>query len=141
MNAANETNQIDRRFRRRHSVRRRDDFARIFAHKCSAGSARLVVYVAPNGLQWCRLGLSVGKRVGNAVRRNRVRRRIRESFRVLKAEIPLGFDVVVVARTGADELHSELPDLLRRLIIKAVRPRTGKATGSTPRPSCPEPPG
>ena len=70
-----------------------------------------------NGLAWSRFAYSTPRRVGNAVTRNRLRRRLREALRSL----PLreGFDVVVVARPEAapasfDVLRSELTLLLRR---------------------------
>jgi len=63
--------------------------------------------VYPNGLEQCRLGFVVSKKVGNAVTRNRVKRRLREIFRKLLADNPLRCDIVVVARStapGADFL-------------------------------------
>ena len=64
----------------------------------SSRQGPLTVFVHANGLDHPRLGLSVGKRVGSAVRRNAVKRRIREAFRLLQHELPRGFDVVVTAR-------------------------------------------
>jgi ribonuclease P protein component len=51
-----------------------------------------------------RLGITVSRRVGNAVHRNRVKRLVREVFRRERALFPEGCDVVVVARSGADAL-------------------------------------
>lgn len=54
-----------------------------------------------------RLGVTVSRRIGNAVVRNRVRRRVRESFRLeLRKMIPAGISIVVIARAGADQLKS-----------------------------------
>ena len=53
-----------------------------------------------------RLGVSVGRRVGGAVERNRVKRLVRESFWALAADLPPDADYVVVARPGAGELAS-----------------------------------
>ncbi len=59
-----------------------------------------LVVAAENGLGRARLGVSVSKRIGNAVVRNRVKRWVREAFRRAAADLP-ALDVVVVARSGA----------------------------------------
>ncbi len=58
----------------------------------------------PNGLSQSRLGLTVTRRVAGAVGRNRVRRLLREAFRLSWEEIPPGLDMVAVAKTGAPGL-------------------------------------
>ena len=61
-----------------------------------------------------RIGFSVSRRVGNAVLRNRVRRRLREFFRLNRSELPEGCDTVVIAKPGAAKLsYGELVDELR----------------------------
>jgi ribonuclease P protein component len=77
------------------------DFRRAFERKRSAGDAALVVYGAPNGLAYPRLGISIGrKKVRRAVARNRIKRLVREAFRLSKGELPAGVDLVVVPRTA-----------------------------------------
>jgi len=70
-----------------------------------------VVYAAANDLGFNRLGLSVSKKVGNAVKRNRVRRLVQENCRaVLNEDTPeqsQGFDLIVIARVPAGELARE----------------------------------
>ncbi len=66
-----------------------------------------------------RLGLAVSRKVGNAVRRNLVKRRVREYFRANRAGIEPGIDLVFVAKPGAAELEwdalvAELEQLLQR---------------------------
>lgn len=63
----------------------------------------LVVYAAHGAQPWTRMGLTVSRKVGGAVVRNRIKRRLREAFRRNKLALPLGFDVVVIARVGAGE--------------------------------------
>lgn len=87
----------------------------------------LVVYAAQGAQAWTRLGLTVSRKVGGSVVRNRVKRRLREAFRRNKAALPLGFDVVVIARLGAGDADYES---LERQLIEAC----GAASGRAPRP-------
>lgn len=100
-------------------LRRRDDYARVYDAGCSAGDESLVVYVAANSLDWSRFGLSVGKRLGNAVARNRVRRILREAFRLARPDLPSGLDIVCVAKPAALSHQPYLSASLRRLVVKA----------------------
>lgn len=88
----------DRSFGPEWRVRSRKDFAAIHAAKVRSESGPLLVYAMPNRLEHCRIGLSVGRRVGNAVVRNRIKRRIREAFRNHRSSWASGYDLLVVVR-------------------------------------------
>jgi ribonuclease P protein component len=76
-----------------------------------------------------RLGVTVSKRVGNSVVRNRVKRCIREWFRHAREELPAGSDIVVIARRKARELSSvEVAAVLDELIRGVKVRRGGRAT-------------
>jgi len=85
-------------FRRQQRLSRKRDFQHVVRTSCSVADHRLVVYVAANDCGCTRLGTSVGKRVGPAVTRNRFKRLIRESFRLLQHDLPVGLDLLVVSR-------------------------------------------
>lgn len=75
---------------------RRADFEAVYRKGKSWAGRELVVRVLPNGLDISRSGFAVGRRVGKAVMRNRVKRRLREIIRV--APLQPGWDIVVIAR-------------------------------------------
>lgn len=101
------------------------DFRRAFDRKRSASDALLIVHGVENGRDHPRLGLSVSKkRARKATARNRLKRVIREAFRLTKAELPPGVDLVIVPRLGvlrfADARRS-LPALARAVARRLER--------------------
>ena len=83
------------------SLKRNSDFRRLYAKGKSAATSRLVVYSRRREGDRSRLGITVSTRLGKAVVRNRVRRRIREIYRTNETRLRPGTDLVVVARTRA----------------------------------------
>jgi len=71
------------------------EFRAVLAGKTRRSDQLLVVHVAVNGLEYARIGVSVGRVQGNAAVRNRIKRVIREAFRLHQHEIPCGFDILV----------------------------------------------
>ncbi len=99
------------------------EFKRVYDRKCSVSNPWLIVYGCPNELGRLRLGLSVSRKVGNAVARNRFKRLYREAFRLTRTELPTGLDLVVIPRSSKEptldavqqSLRTLLPTLARRL--------------------------
>lgn len=89
---------MDQRLRKNERLQHRTEFQAVFARKWSQGGKFLVVYGVPNGLGYNRLGLTVGRRYGNAVRRNRFKRRCREAFRLTKHRQHQGWDWIIIPR-------------------------------------------
>jgi ribonuclease P protein component len=117
------------RFRPHERIKHPDDFRRAFERRRTASDAAMVVHGAENGLDHPRLGISVSrKKVRRAVERNRIKRVLREAFRLSKAELPAGVDLVVVPRgpglTFADARRS-LPELARAVARRLGRPTSG----------------
>jgi ribonuclease P protein component len=104
-------------FRPHERINAPEDFRRAFERKRSASDAAMVVYGVENGRDHPRLGISVSrKKIRSAVARNRVKRLLREAFRLSKAELPSGVDLVVVPRGPGltfAEVRRALPSLAR----------------------------
>jgi ribonuclease P protein component len=91
--------------RKRGRLTRSGDFDRVYRDGSSRANRHLVVYTfptEPGGEP--RLGISVSRKVGKAVTRNKVKRSLREAFWALGERLPAGHDFVIVARPGAEEL-------------------------------------
>ncbi len=112
--------------KRRLRLRKRADIERVRALKRSWAHPLLVLYVAPNDLGITRIGVSVSRKVGSAVVRNRVKRRIREAARLRYEELVQGYDLLFIARPAAAEadwqaIREAVDSLLRRArLLKAV---------------------
>lgn len=105
-----------------HSLKKNRDFSRVFSHRKSYANRLLIMYVRKNpenepaGLN--RVGISVSKKVGNSVIRHRVKRVVREIFRLNDAIFGKGLDIVIIARVEAkkasyQELESAVMHLCR----------------------------
>jgi ribonuclease P protein component len=111
----------DQRFLRVYRITRGAEFRRAYERRLTSGDDRLLVFVYPNGLTHPRLGLSVSRKVGGAVLRNRWKRCIREAFRLSREELPRGVDLIVIPRPDAVPETAGLQESLVRLARKAAK--------------------
>lgn len=96
---------MSRRGRRRGRLTRSGDFDRVYRDGSSRANRHLVVYTfATEPGAEPRLGISVSRKVGKAVTRNKVKRALREAFWGLRERLPAAHDFVIVARPGAEQL-------------------------------------
>ena len=101
-------------FRRKDRIPEGDEFVQTVRRGRAVRTAHLRVHARSNGLDHSRLGISVGRRFGGAVRRNRLKRMVREAFRTSDEVRAAGLDLVVVARdAGVFECPGEIVDALR----------------------------
>lgn len=80
-----------------------EEFKRVYDRKKSASDGTIVVYACENQFAHPRLGVSVSKKVGNAVERNRWKRLFREAFRLMQHDLPQGVDLILIPKLDTDE--------------------------------------
>lgn len=113
------------------SLKKNHEFRRLYSKGKSAVSPYFAVYCRRNNRPRSRLGITAGVKLGCAVKRNRVRRRIRELYRTNEEKFSPGYDVVVVARTRAvyaryRDLERSFLQLMRKLGLLAPCPPKGE---------------
>ena len=112
---------------RRYRVRDNQRFQEIRRHGQSYSSKYLVLCVLANDLPYSRFGFSVSSRIGNAVERNRIKRRLREAMRLRMDTLQSGWDIVFIAKypiRSAD--YHEMDAACARLIRRAHLLRDGQ---------------
>jgi ribonuclease P protein component len=112
---------MNERFLAQHRIRRSGDFQRAFRRRASAADPSIIVYGHPNGLPHPRLGLSVSRKVGGAVVRNRWKRLLREAFRLARPQLPPGVDLIVVPRVGTEPTLASLKESIAKVAGRVAR--------------------
>jgi len=117
----------DSRFPRALRLLRGGQFEAVYRRRRSVADQVLLVHGRENDLGYPRLGLSVSRRVGGAILRNRWKRSIREAFRLSRDVLPAGIDLVVSPRRGATpdagDVRRSLVRLARRVERRLARER------------------
>jgi ribonuclease P protein component len=104
---------------KRERLTKQKDYNAVYAKKKVFSDRLLRIYVRPNGLDYNRIGYAIGKRIGKAVKRNRLKRLIREAYRRKKSELPRGFDFVVIPRSNGEYSLDEISLSLGKLLQAA----------------------
>ncbi len=111
----------DFRFRKQQHIRSGEDFDRAYGYKQRAGDQHLLIFGVPNDLRCARIGLSVSKKHGNAVKRSRIKRLLREAFRLSQHELPEGLDLVLIPRQNSGATLADYQRSLKHLSQKLAR--------------------
>jgi ribonuclease P protein component len=94
----------DESFSRKHRLSKSSDFKRVFSKGKRIATPLFVIYSLRNHLPFSRLGIQVKAKIGTAVRRNRIKRMVREIFRKIKEELVEPQDLIFIAEKGLVDL-------------------------------------
>ncbi|MCA9066238.1 MAG: ribonuclease P protein component, partial [Planctomycetaceae bacterium] len=104
------------RFRPYQHLRRATDIRRVFDEGRKRSDSHLLIFAMENGFPYTRIALSVSRRHGGAVQRNRKKRLLREAFRQLQQQLPVGLDLVLIPRHRSDSSLADYSTSLSRLL-------------------------
>ena len=122
------------RFTKAQHLRRKSDFDRVYALKCKAADGLVLVFAAINHGPCTRIGLSVGKKHGGAVTRYRLKRLLREAFRLQQHQIPANLDLIVIPLASENAslaaFQNSLVNVTRRLMRRIELSNRDKPTAA-----------
>lgn len=123
--------------KKKNRIKKNEDFQKVFKHGKSMANRQFVIYMLdqPEEKEF-RLGLSVSKKIGNAVTRNRIKRLIRQVFMEEKENLKTGIDYIVIARNPASEMNyhevqSSLIHLFRKTKVYKMRQKRENSLKNT----------
>ncbi|MEZ6047042.1 MAG: ribonuclease P protein component [Planctomycetaceae bacterium] len=124
----------DFRFPTRLRLKESASFQHVYDAKQAKGDQHLLIFAARNALGYTRLGVSVSRKLGNAVVRARFKRCLREAFRLEQSQLPHGLDLILIPRRGTEAdvgaYRKSIPALVKQLteLIERNERRTTSRT-------------
>ncbi len=101
---------------KKNRLRKNMEFKKVYKSGKNYWNRNLILYVKKNGLEETRIGISITKKVGNAVTRNKLKRRIRELNRENLNDIKKGYDLIIIPKKNAVDLSfKELESAIRHI--------------------------
>ena len=113
-------------FPKTHRLHGPAEFTAVYDGRIRESRGPLTIFARRNEQPHCRLGLSVSRKVGIAVRRNRIKRQLREAFRLMQHDVPEGYDLVIVVRAHPPLILAEYQKLLSAIVLKLHRTLEGR---------------
>lgn len=120
-------------------LQRPQDFQRVYDGGQRAGDEFVLMFAAPSPCGSTRIGLSVSRKHGNSVVRHRIKRLLREAYRLSQLEVPEGLDLVLIPRpgckAGVEQFRKSIVALSQRLsrrLQKAAAPAAAPAQDESP---------
>lgn len=102
-------------------------FVRCYKKGGYVSDNKVTAYFFVNRTPYNKLGISVSKKIGGAVERNRAKRIIRAAYRVTEQEMPIGYDIVFSARAGIkDGKSADIERFIKKRLIPAINKKAGK---------------
>ncbi len=105
-------------YARKNRLTHEKQFEAVYAGKVRQSRGPLTIFAIANELGFLRLGLSVGRKVGTAPRRNRIKRLLREAFRLMQHDLPTGYDLVINVRPHEVMILAEYQRIMSALCVK-----------------------
>ncbi|MDR4498457.1 MAG: ribonuclease P protein component [Candidatus Scalindua sp.] len=113
---------MDQRFGRKERLRKRTEFQKVFHEGKVFSNDQIIVYALLNSTRISRLGITAGRKFGNAVKRNRLKRIFREAYRLNKHVLNRGVDIIILPRTGFTDLTlKSIEDKFKELLMQIDR--------------------
>ncbi len=109
-------------------------FSKLYSKGQYCASKEIVAYYLPNRLPYSRFAVTASKKIGNAVKRNRAKRIMRELYRGNELKMPIGYDIIFVARPEIDgKKLGDIEFFVKRLLINMSKDAKGPSAKSTNR--------